>query len=328
MPLSAERKKEYFEKLGSLLSTYSRCFIVEVDNVGSKQLQDTRKELRGKAEVLMGKNTMMRKIIKEYVENNPGSPVEKLIEMCRGNVGFVFTNSDLGEVRDILESNVRPAPAKVGAVAPIDVIVPKGGTGCDPGQTAFFQTLQIATKITKGQIEMVNDTHLITKGEKVTASEAALLQKLGIEPFTYGLVLKAVYDNGSLFDAKVLDITDDVLAAKFSAALASLASLSLALGFATQASVPHSVVNAFKAILAITIELPTYTFDKAEMYKEYLKDPSKFAGPAGGGGGGGGGGGEAAAAAAAPEPEEEEEAEIGGGDLFGGGDGGGGGGDY
>lgn len=328
MPLSAERKKEYFEKLNSLLSTYSKCFIVEVDNVGSKQLQDTRKELRGRAELLMGKNTMMRKIIKEYVDTNPGSPVEKLIEMCRGNVGFVFTNFDLGEVREVLESNVRPAPAKVGSVAPIDVIVPKGGTGCDPGQTAFFQTLQIATKITKGQIEMVNDTHLITKGEKVTASEAALLQKLGIEPFTYGLVLKAVYDNGSLFDAKVLDITDEVLASKFAAALSSLASLSLALGFATQASVPHSVVNAFKAILAVTIGLPTYTFPKADMYKEYLKDPSKFAGPAGGGGGGGDGGG-AAAAAAAPEPEEEEEADMGGGDLFGGGDaGGGGGGDY
>jgi large subunit ribosomal protein LP0 len=324
MPLSTERKAEYFERLTNLLGTFSKCFIVEVDNVGSKQLQDVRKVLRGKAEVLMGKNTMMRKCMKEYVENNPGSPVEKLIECCRGNVGFVFTNGDLGEVREVVESNTRPAPAKVGAVAPVDVIVPKGGTGCDPGQTAFFQTLQIATKITRGQIEMVNDTHLINAGERVTASQAALLQKLNIEPFSYGLVLKSVYDNGSLFDAKVLDITDEVLAAKFCEALNALASLSLALGFPTQASVPHSIVNAFKAILSVTIELPTYTFDKADLYEEYLKDPSKFAGPATGGGGGGGGGG--AEAAKEEEPEEEEMEVGGGGDLFGGD--GGGGGDY
>ena len=212
------------------------------------------------------------------------------------------------------------------SLSSLDVIVPKGPTGCDPGQTAFFQTLQIATKITRGQIEMVADTHLINKGEKVTASEAALLQKLNIEPFSYGLVLKAVYDNGSLFDAKILDITDDVLASKFCEALNALASVSLALGFPTQASVPHSIVNAFKAILAVTIELPTYTFEKANLYEEYLKDPSKFAGPSGGGGGGGG----TAAAAAEPEPEEEEEMDMGGGggDLFGGGGGGGGGGDY
>lgn len=322
MPLSQKRKEEYFEKFKGYLDTYSKCFVVEVDNVGSKQLQDTRRELRGKADILMGKNTMMRKCIKDYCETNPGSPVEKLIEECRGNVGFVFTNGDLGPVREILESNTRPAPARVGAVAPCNVVVPKGPTGCDPGQTAFFQTLQIGTKITRGQIEITNDVDLIKMGEKVTASQAALLQKLGIEPFTYGLVLKSVYDNGSLFDAKVLDITDDVLTAKFGEALKKLAALSLALGFPTQASVPHSIANAFKAVLAVTIQLENYTFEKADLYEEYLKDPSKFAGS---GGGGGGGGAAAVTETKEEEPEEEEEADLGGGDMFGGG---GGGGDY
>lgn len=322
MPLSAERKTEYFEKMKDLLTNYSKAFIVEVDNVGSAQLQNTRKALRGDAEILMGKNTMMRKVIREFVEANPGTPIAQLEDVCRGNVGFVFTNGDLAGIRESLESNVRPAPARVGSVAPIDVIVPKGGTGCDPGQTAFFQTLQIATKITKGQIEMTNDTHLITAGQKVTASQAALLQKLDIEPFTYGLVLKAVYDNGSVFDAKVLDITPDVLAAKFTSALSILASLSLSLGHPTQASVPHSIANAFKAVLAVTLGCEKYTFDKAEIYKEYLADPSKFAGSGGGGGGGG-------AAAAEEEKEEEkpeeEEMDLGGGmDMFGGEEAGGG----
>ena len=91
--------------------------------------------------------------------------------------------------------------------------MPKGPTGCDPGQTSFFQTLQIGTKITKGQIE------IIQVGDKVTASQAALLQKLNIEPYSYGLVLKTVYDNGSMFSAKVLDVTEDVLAAELADAL-------------------------------------------------------------------------------------------------------------
>jgi len=327
MPLSAARKKEYFERMKGLLAEYSKAFIVEIDNVGSKQLQVTRQALRGKAEILMGKNTMMRKVIREFVEENPGTPVAQLEECCRGNVGFVFCQGGLAEVRTSLEGNTRPAPAKVGAVAPSKVIVPKGPTGCDPGQTAFFQTLQIATKITRGQIEMVNDTELIEKGERVTASQAALLQKLSIEPFTYGMVLKQVYDNGSLFDAKVLDITDEVLAAKFAEALSVLASLSLAMGYPTQASVPHSIVNAYKAVLAVTIQLDSYSFDKADMVKEYLKDPSKFAGSGGGGGGGGGGGDSGAAASAAAAEPEEEEADAPAVDLFGGGDGGGGG-DY
>jgi len=327
MPLSQERKEEYFEKMKVLLATYTKAFIVEVDNVGSAQLQTTRKALRGQAEILMGKNTMMRKVIREFVAEHPGTPIAQLEAVCRGNVGFVFTSADLGGVRETLEGNVRPAPAKVGSIAPIDVIVPKGPTGCDPGQTAFFQTLQISTKITKGQIEMTNDTNLITAGDKVTASQAALLQKLDIEPFSYGLVLKAIYDNGSVFDAAVLDITDDVLAAKFTSSLSVIASLSLALGYPTQASVPHSVANAFKAVVAITLGCDTYSFEKADVFKAYLADPSAFAGSGGGGGGGGDAGGEAAEAKV-EEKEEEEEMDMAGGiDMFGGDDAEGGG-DY
>mmetsp|Transcript_34823 Transcript_34823/g.38516 ORF Transcript_34823/g.38516 Transcript_34823/m.38516 type:complete len:322 (-) Transcript_34823:74-1039(-) len=314
MPLSPERKEEYFVKMKELLSSYSKLFVVEIDNVGSMQLQMTRKSLRGKAEVLMGKNTMMRKVISDFVEENPGTPVEKLKEMCRGNVGFVFTNGDLGEIREILESNTRPAPARVGSTAPSTVVVPKGPTGCDPGQTAFFQTLQISTKITKGQIEITNDVNLITVGEKVTASMAVLLQKLSIEPFTYGLNLKAVYDGGSLFDAKVLDITNDVLASKFGEALSSMASVCLALNFPTMVSVPHSLANAFKAIVSITIGLDKYTFDKAEIFKDYLADPSKFASAGGSKDSKG-----AEEKVVEEEPDEEEEADIGGGmDMFGG----------
>ena len=58
-----------------------------------------------------------------------------------------LANGNLGEIHQILESNVYPAPAKVWT---IDNIMLKGPTGCDPGQNTFFQTLQIQTKITRG----------------------------------------------------------------------------------------------------------------------------------------------------------------------------------
>lgn len=38
---------------------------------------------------------------------------------------------------------------------------------------------------------------------QVGASEATLLSKLGIKPFSYGLIIQQVYDNGSLYDPKV-----------------------------------------------------------------------------------------------------------------------------
>jgi len=304
-------KANYFIKLTTLLDEYPKCFIVGADNVGSKQMQEIRIALRGKAIVLMGKNTMMRKAIRGHLEKNPD--LERLLPFIKMNVGFVFTKEDLIEVRDMLLANKVRAPAKAGALAPLDVVVPAQNTGMGPEKTSFFQALQIPTKITKGTIEITSDVHLITAGDKVGMSEATLLNMLKISPFTYGLVVQKVYDSGSVFDPEILDITDDDLKAKFMSGVAQVAALSLAISYPTIASVPHSVVNGMKNLLAVAA-VTDITFKEAEMLKEFLADPSKFAAaaapaaaaaaPA------------AAAAAKAPEPESEEEDDDMGFGLF------------
>ena len=47
------------------------------------------------------------------------------------------------------------------------------------------------------------------------ASEATLLNMLNISPFTYGLVVQQVYDQGTVFSPRVLDITDEDLIKSF-----------------------------------------------------------------------------------------------------------------
>lgn len=104
--------------------------------------------LRGKAEMLMGKNTMIRKALRGLAADNPD--IAKLMNVVRGNVGFVFTKGDLAEIRDQLESFKVAAPARAGGIAPCEVTVPAGNTGMGPEKTQFFQALNIQTKITKG----------------------------------------------------------------------------------------------------------------------------------------------------------------------------------
>jgi len=323
MPLSKTKKAEYFERLYNLLSTYNKAFIVQVDNVGSQQMNKTRKQMRGIAEILMGKNTLIRRVLKEFLEKNPGHFYENIIPKVAGNTGFVFTNGDLTKVRDLILANKVPAPARIGAISPVDVVVPAGATGCDPGQTSFFQVLQIPTKIVKGQIEITNPVNLIKKGDKVGSSEAALLSKLNIKPFSYGLGIDCVFDHGSIFSVDILDIDEAVLTSKFAFALSSVAALSLEIGYPTQASLPHSIGNAFKTIVAITVNLDNYTFPKADPYKAFLADPSAFAAAAPAAGSAPAAGAPAAAAAPAAPKEEEVDALDGGMDMFGGGKGGG-----
>lgn len=267
-------KAAYFDRLRVLFEEYNKCLVVGVDNVGSKQMQEIRIAMRGHGDILMGKNTMIRRAIRGFLNARP--ELERLLPYIVGNVGFVFTHEDLGEVRKKLMENKRGAPAKAGAIAPCDVKLPAQNTGMGPEKTSFFQALQIPTKISRGTIEILNEVHIIKVGEKVGASESALLGMLNITPFSYGLDVKHVYDNGSIYSPEVLDITTDELRARFQSGIRNVAAVSLATGYATKASVPHSIVNAFKNLLAVAA-VTDVTFTEAEKLKEYLADPSKFA---------------------------------------------------
>ena len=117
---------------------------------------------------------------------------------------------------------------------------------------------------------------------------------LNIRPFEYGFDIKSIYDSGSVFAPEILDITAEDIRAKFCAGVANVAAVSLNIGYPTIASVPHSIANAFKNIMAVAA-VTDITFPEVEQLKAYLADPSAFA---------------AAAGPAAVEEEEEEVAAV------------------
>ncbi|KAH8766968.1 60S acidic ribosomal protein P0 [Hyaloscypha finlandica] len=275
----SENKAGYFDKLKGLLEEYTSIFIVTVDNVSSQQMHEIRQALRGEGVVLMGKNTMVRRAIKGFISEEPA--YERLLPFVKGNVGFVFTNADLKTIRDKILANKVAAPARAGAVAPADVFVPAGNTGMEPGKTSFFQALGVPTKIARGTIEITADLKLVEAGSKVGASEATLLNMLNISPFTYGMGISQVYDQGNTFPPNVLDIEEAQLLKSFSSAITTIACISLAANFPTLPSVMHSVVNGYKKVLAVAVEIE-YSWPEIEELKDRIANPDAYAsaGPA------------------------------------------------
>lgn len=217
---------------------------------------------------------------------------ERLLPHVKGNVGFVFTNADLKATRDKILANKIAAPARAGAVAPADVslykiklrghntkniqvYVPAGNTGMEPGKTSFFQALGVPTKIARGTIEITTDLKLVDAGTKVGASEATLLNMLNISPFTYGMGISQVYDQGNCFPPSVLDIEESQLLKAFSTAINMIACLSLAVNFPTLPSVMHSLVNSYKNVLAVAIETE-YSWPEIEELKDRIANPDQY----------------------------------------------------
>lgn len=266
-------KANYFQKLENAIRNNSKFILVNADNVASLQFAKIRAALRGKATIVMGKNTMMKKCIRGLLEEFPD--YEKVLPLLIDNVGFVFTNEDLATIRDVLLEHKVAAPARQGAISPLNVIVPAQNSGQGPEKTSFFQALSIQTKIARGTIEIVADVHLLKPGDKVGASEAALLNMLKISPFTYGLKIVQCYDEGSVFEPAVLDISEDDIRARFMAGVNQVAAASLKIGYPTLASAPHSIANGLKQLIAVAAATDI-TFPAAEKSKAYLADPSAF----------------------------------------------------
>lgn len=273
--------------------------------------------------MIMGKNTLMKAALtkagtapvegdsdyderKDTFKENPN--IEKIVAQLRGNTNLIFSNGDLSEVKAVLDSEVRPSPAKAGMIAPDDVVIPAGPTGLDPKQTSFFQTLQIQTKIVKAQIDIVVAKQVIFVGEKIDSTQAALLDKLKIYPFSYKMHVKRVLQDGSVFDAAVLDLSNEVILSKFRAGVLMQTKLSLGAGYATKASIPHILGNGFKNLVAVSC-MSGYEFPQGQALLEAVKNaPAAGAGPATA---------KVEAAAAVVEEKKEEEETVDMGGLFG-----------
>jgi len=307
-----ERKSGYLVKATKLFEKYSTILVVEADNVSSKQLATIRKSLRGEAIVFMGKNTLMRKSIRDILEKNPeNKKLSRLLPKIVGNVGLVFTDKTIKTIRTKLESEKKPAEAKAGSLAPVDVIVPAGPTGLDPQQTQFMQALNIETKISRMKIEITAPVNLIGKGEKVSPSQAELLRKLGLKPFEYGLITRAIYEDGDCYDSFLLDLTDEAVVEKFHKALGGITALTLKIGYPnllwfnnlvfaikskviefnalaaglgipTQSSVGAMLFSGYKNLMGLAVAINHFPKiagkhnSLASQYKAFLDNPDAF----------------------------------------------------
>merc|ERR1712087_496279 len=244
---------------------------------------------------------------------------DKLRAATVGNMGYIFaTNCTLDDIRATLKKHRKESAAKTGQISMVDLSLPAGPTGMDPSQTGFFQALNIGTKIVEGQIELITEFPLLKVGDKVSPSAAILLGKLSIKPFEYGMEVEQVFQDGAVFDAAVLDISDNVLIGKFMSGVANMAAFSREVRIPTEAGLPHAFGNAFKNVVALVGDID-FGFKEVEEVKKFLADPEAYAAanPAAAAPAAGGGGGAAPKKEEKKVVEEEEEEEEVDFDLFG-----------
>lgn len=257
-------KKEIFSDLFELLKKYSVVAVADLQKVRSSQIQEIRKKLRGKADLIVAKNTILRKAAQKTAAERQN--IEKFAEALTGSKVLIFTQMDPFELIIFLNKNKVRVPAKGGDVATSDILIPAGNTGLQPGPViSEFNEAKVQTRIEGGSIFVAKDTVAVEKGDVVSTKIASLLSKLGMKPMEAGLSLSYAYDNGLILNSTELSFDLDQMKADFASAAR------LAFGVAVEANMmlpqtaPAIISKAYRQAVAVSVESGFFTKETADL---------------------------------------------------------------
>jgi len=251
-------KKEIFSDLQTLLREYSVVAVADLQKVRSSQIQEIRKKLRGKAELVVAKNTILQKASEELASEKAN--VDKFAKSLSGSKVLIFTQMNPFELIVFLNKNKVRVPAKGGDVATGEIMIPAGNTGLQPGPViSEFNEAKVQTRIEGGSIFVAKDTVVAEKGDVLSTKTASLLSKLGMKPMEAGLTLSYAYDNGLVIGPNDLTFDLDQMRSQFSTAAR------LAFGLAVEANImlpetaPAILGKAYRQAVAVSVEAEFFT---------------------------------------------------------------------
>lgn len=259
----AEWKKEEVSELKGLIDSYDVVGIVDLLNIPAKQLQEMRKSLKDKAIIRMSKKNLIDLALEDCKAKKDN--VTDLSDYMEGQVAIIATEMNPFKLYKILEDSKTEAPAKPGAIASDDIIIPEGDTGFEPGP--FLGELQqagIPAKIDKGKIVVSKETVLVEAGEVVSKQVASTLSRLDINPMEVGIDLKAVYEEGAVYTSDVLAIDEEKTLADVQAAFTKAFNLSVYAAIPTDKTMSAIISNAHTKAFNLAMESAYVTSETSE----------------------------------------------------------------
>ena len=246
----AQYKKDIVTKLVKLLSEYPIIGAMNMEDLPAPALQKMKAQLRGKVEIFMTKRRLMNIAISEASKNKQG--LDKLNEYLRGMPALLFTKENPFTIYTIIKKSKSPAPAKPGQIAPRNIEVKAGITPFMPGPIiGELGGLGIQTGVQNGKVAIKADKIVVKEGSEITEKAAGLLTRLGIQPMEVGLDLIAVYEDGVIYDRKILDVDENKFREDLKHAVVFARNLAVEIAYPCKDTIIDLIVNANRMARAI-----------------------------------------------------------------------------
>lgn len=254
--MATEWKKREVRELKELLDEHDVFAIVNIDDIPSKQMQQMRGNLRGRARLRVARNTLMKLALGD----------SEIADYVKGNAGFIFTDMNSFKLYKALEKGKAPAPAKAGEKAPRDIVVEKEDTGFPPGpMIGELQSVGVPAQVKKGSIHVKKDTVVVRRDEVISKKLADILTKLKMEPMEVGLDLVATCEEGMIFESNVLKVDTEQYKGSIVRAYNEAMNLALYAGIADDETITVLIGKAKRVSLSLALELNVVNKDTIKL---------------------------------------------------------------
>jgi large subunit ribosomal protein L10 len=243
----SKKKKDTVQQLIKEIEKYNIIGLVDMENLPSPQLQKMRKNLRGKLDIFMTKKNLIK-----FALLGAKKDLSKLAESIRGMPALIFTNDNPFKLYKTISGSKSSAPAKPGQKAPRDIMIPAGKTPFSPGPIiGELGQLGIKAGIEDGKVAIKQEKLIAKEGEVLSGKVCDLLSKLNIQPMEIGLNVVAVYENGIIFDRKVLEVDDKVVISNLKQMHSEAMNLAVKIGYTSKDTINVLIQKAHRDAKAL-----------------------------------------------------------------------------
>ncbi len=273
----SKQKIELVDSIVTEIGDSNVIGIVGINGIPGSQMNEIRKELRGKAKLIVAKNSIIMHVLERLEEKNKN--ITSLKEYLRDQCGIIFSQENPFKLNKIIEKSRTTVAPKGGEIAPNDIVVSAGETDFKPGPiVSDMQKVGIPAAIEKGKVVIKKDTVVVKKGEKISRDLALILQKLDIRPLPVGLDVKAIYEGGYIFKPDVLHIDEEKIKLDIMNSVRNAFNLAMNAKYFTPMTTPLLISKAYMDALSLGVsanyfapETIKHLLAKANMQAMYIK---------------------------------------------------------
>jgi len=250
-------KKTEIEEIKTNAAKYTLVGLVDMYGIPAAQVQQIRRNLRGKAVIRVTRNTLIEHALSEI-----GGKVAGLSKYVSGHSAMIFSNDNPFKLFRQLEKTKTKMAAKAGETAPEDIVVEKGPTSFKPGPiVGELQQAGIPAAIEGGKVKIRETKTIVKKGAVISAKVAGVMIKLDIRPMDVGLALQAAYYEGNVFEPSVLAIDEAAILEQIRRAAAQAFNLSVNAAIPTKDTIVPILTKAVREARGLAVEAAIYEKD-------------------------------------------------------------------